>query len=58
VAEYMALKNIACPDCGNVVSFTIPNDAEVTNIGSGGAGTAEKENCGNCGERVMIKYMN
>ncbi|CAP69681.1 small CPxCG-related zinc finger protein (plasmid) [Halobacterium salinarum R1] len=53
----MALKNVACPECGYMVPFTIPSGAEITEVGASWGSTVEEE-CGNCGESVDIKYSN
>lgn len=50
----MVLKNVACPECGNMVSFTISEDKEITDIKTGTYYTT-REDCGNCGETVGIK---
>ncbi len=50
----MVLKNVACPECGNAVSFTIESIEEVSSIWSGPGIADYDEHCGNCGEKVHI----
>jgi hypothetical protein len=48
----MALKNVACPECGNDISFTIDSDEEIVDIKYGHWGESQK--CGNCDTRIGI----
>jgi hypothetical protein len=39
-----------------MVSITIPDNAEITNIRTGWSGGDTKEECGNCETTVRISY--